>query len=71
MRDWPVGVHPFAVRVRPLGAAATTPPCEYCLTVSGTISGPADAVAFEADNPIALSYAWLLNTPCMFNPQTG
>jgi hypothetical protein len=57
-------------RFRTRAAAATAPPCEYCLTVSGTISGPPDAVAFEVANPIALSCAWLLNAPCMYNPQT-
>jgi hypothetical protein len=51
-----------------LGVGVQTGECSYCSEVSGTITGPADAVAYEANNPIALSYQTLLNAPCLPEP---
>jgi hypothetical protein len=63
---FPVG----AIAAEPiiLGVGVQTGECSYCSEVSGTITGPADAVAYEADNPIALSYQTLLNAPCLPEP---
>jgi hypothetical protein len=45
-------------------------PCEYCLPVQGTVTGPADALAFQAANtPLAKAYGWWLNSPCTYAPQ--
>jgi hypothetical protein len=46
-------------------------PCGYCSSLSGTINGGADAVAWRAaSSPYSLAYDWTLQQPCQW-PHTA